>query len=333
MTRRAPPLVVDSSAWPPIAAALELSRAPWPPEAAALDLAWFRGELEAGRRPADLARPPGRPFLARRWSMTDHQVRSILDANPPPAHRQLTASPVTGEPREVPESHQLTASSPPAGHQLTASRAGAAGADPAHRQAATSPATVQPSQVPDLHQLTASPPPGPPAAVPPVPPLLIATRSDQDQPDLSHAPSWTPTPLDQDPPAATAEARAFLQVYGRWHRNRKAPAPWRTPTPDALAWFLELVGARAADLDGVDLVKALGAWDNWLSGKAEAAGKPGSAKGPKFPINWKNALTNWIENATKFAPRRPRGAWRGARLELPPAPHHPGDQHDPPSEF
>lgn len=332
MNRRAPPLVVDPMAWPPIAAALRATGLAWPPEAAALDLAWFRGELEAGRRPEDLARAPGRPFLAKRWNMTDHQVRTILDASPSPAHRQPTASPGSVEPVETTESRQPVTSSPPANRQPAPPSIAAGSAAPGHHQAAASSATVEPSQVPGIRQPGASSPPTPPAAVPPVPPLLIATRSDQDQLDLS-PPTWTPTPADQDPPAATAEARAFLRVYGRWHRNRKAPAAWRTPTPDALAWFLELVGAKAEALDGVDLVKSLGAWDNWLDGKAEAAGKPGSAKGAKFPVNWKNALTNWIDNATKFAPRRPRGAWRGARLDLPPTPPPPGDQHEPPSEF
>lgn len=334
MTRRTPPpLTVAPDAWPAIAAMLRASGETWPAAAAAVDLAWFAGELEAHRRPEGLARTPGRDFLAVRWNMKPHQVREILDlhrpaASPPPAHHQPTTSPGTVEPLEHVNTRQPDTSPAPAGHQP--------GADSApERLAETSAPTVEPGVTTDPRQLAASSDPSSSGRSPPTPPLLFPvdhtdlsteTRGETEGPRRRRAAKpptppepWTPTPPEGDPPvdALGAEARAFLRVYARWHRDPKAPARWRTPTPDALAWFLEDILGDRQLVAGLELVGVLTRWGNWLEGKAEAHGKPGR-KGATFPTNWKNALTNWITNARTYSTggpnaRNQRGAWNGAR--------------------
>lgn len=96
------------------------------------------------------------------------------------------------------------------------------------------------------------------------------------------------------------EARTFLQVYTRWASDPGAPKRWRTPTPAALAWFLEEIMAAPDLIAGINVVVVLERWRDWLSTKAEAHGKPGTASGAKFPANWQNALRNWFINEKKF---------------------------------
>ena len=131
-----------------------------------------------------------------------------------------------------------------------------------------------------------------------------------------------------------SEPRRFLDLYVRWAEDLKAPKRWRTPTPEALAWFLTEIMARPDVIEGINVLATLNRWGDWLAVKAEAAGKPGAASGAKFPENWKNSLRNWFQNAKTYAaaPATRRGAYRGAPpLSIPdPTPTRPatGDKND-----
>lgn len=287
---------IPSHAWPHIVEGLIAMGEEWPVEIAAVDLQWLLEEHAAGRR----ARPPGRPFLAARWKLPDPQVRKLL--------AELRAQPVEldGPTINYPVDQRLNqdnAGDPPINYPVELDAAPSS--RPANPPAPSSP-TVEPAQTAQITQFTDS--------GPGLQPQPAHQRSNLGKKAKSPSPqmSFLNTSIDLDRsqkekeeggvPVHTLgiETQTFLQVYTRWASDPKAPKRWRTATPAALAWFLEEIMADPELIAGIDVVVALERWKDWLSAKAEAHGKPGTASGAKFPANWQNALRNWFINEKKF---------------------------------
>jgi hypothetical protein len=312
-------LTLPPEAWPLVVELLDRAGEPWPPELAALDLAWLLDQHAQGKR----ARAPGRPFLAARWRRSGDFARGILEAHQPsaspaPAQRQPSASPATGEPGEAADPRQLAASPAPVHHQEdTSPRPPELGAQELHQPSA-SPTTGQRRERRDPRQLAASP--GPAGS-----PVITTTSTDTEIPDLGSIEG-----VQGEAQALGAEATRFLELYTRWAKDPKAPKRWRTPYAEALAWFLSEVMAKPEATAGINVLATLTRWGDWLAVKAEAAGKPGTATGARFPENWKNSLRNWFGNARTYAkptpagPKGRRGAYGGApttpSLFTPPTP-------------
>lgn len=303
--------ILPPEAWPVVVELLDRLGEPWPVELAVHDLAVLFAEHAAGKR----ARPPGRPFLAKRWRRTEDFARQLLEAHQvrasaAPVQRQPDASTVTGEPGLTTDPRQSSASPTPAPRQVHATR------ELVH-QPDTSRLTGQAGQAADLRQIRAS---GSPTTTTTYDDhsLIVTSVVEGVQGETARPPVGNHTP-PVDNPELGAEARMFLATYTRWAKDPKAPKRWRTPAPEALAWFLAEIMGRPEVIEGINVLGTLERWRDWLDTRAEAAGKPGTADGAKFPDNWKNALRNWFSNARRFKPRTapgapaptPRGAFRG----------------------
>lgn len=294
--------------WPLVAEALARLGEPWPPELAAQDLAWLLWEHATGKR----ARAPGRPFLAARWNRSGDFARGILEAhqpsaNPAPGGRQVGASSPTDQPGLTTDPRQVGASPAPAQRQEDTSPAAPELGGLGGRQPGASSPTGERREVPDTRQ---------PGARPEVP--ITTTTSPHTR---IQDPGSVVGEVQEGarPPELGAEARKFLELYTRWAGDPAAPKRWRTPAPEALAWFLsEILGAPEV-VKGINVLGTLERWGDWLALRAEAHGKPGTAEGARFPDNWKNALRNWFSNARRYkpkaapgAPAERRGAYKGA---------------------
>lgn len=348
---------LSAELWPTVVTMLELAAAPWPENLARADLAFLRAEVAAGAR----SRVPGRAVLAQRWGWPAYDVRALLERlnratarhSPEPRQPGFSPDPAGRGSSLISGSH--FAQSSPSGHPTVASLSDLLTdqdpgdqPSPGVRQNLAQPRTGEGQQSsdfrPSLAQVSpAQDPTVPPHTPPPDLPLISGSQIDQEegcgeegtaQPGPAAQPAlFAPPPSPLERARELPEARAFLQVWGRWRHDPRAPKRWAGGPSEALAWFLEQltlppdteIGGAIAKLD---VPAAIQAWDAWLADRVEEAGKPGTAARSKFPHNWKSALRNWLINQARFGRNlrpaaRPgaarRGAWAGRATQFLPA--------------
>lgn len=265
---------------------------PWPPEAVRLDLRYHETLVALGQA----QRLPGRPTLQRRWRWeTDSEVRTWLD-HPEWWSRQYMPRPQgtsepTGEPPQSPDSRQRDR----AESGSAVARASNAGL-PASR--AMSPVVTTTNA--DNCGIPATDSPGGPCGLP--------QDADNSAPKIEESSTTDLPPVapltDSAPvlPALTAETAELVRVLRRW--STSGPRPWRVDLADAVAWFLRtFVGVERYST--IDLLGQVQRWDLYLEARAAEWGKAGSARGAKYPANWKNALLNWLDHAATWATSTP----------------------------